>query len=135
MTVNRVHCDWLMGALVALMMGVVPGTRAEEPTPTGLLEPEDFVYQGSFRFPEEALGDSRFGNGGLHLAFNPKGDPSGEPDGYPGSLYSSGHPYEQLVAELSIPAPAISQNKQAEDLPVARVLHPFADVTGGKGFS
>jgi hypothetical protein len=71
------------------------------------------------------------------MTFRPGGDPGGAGDGFPGSLFVSGHdriPYGELpdgglVAEVSIPAPGLS--RQVEELPEARLLQGFADVTGG----
>jgi hypothetical protein len=110
-----------------------PGTDEEETA--GLLHASDFVYLGAIRVPAEPAGSSRFGWGGQALAFRPDGDPAGNTDGFPGSLFVGGHPYDQAVSEITIPAPVKSVAGRAQDLPVARFLQPFADVTGGMGAS
>ena len=96
-----------------------------------LVLPEDWEYVGSFQLPQGTFGGSRFTNGGTVLAYRPDGDPSGSADGFPGSLYTIGHPNDQMVAEVSIPKPKISATNNPAELPVAQVLQPFADVTGG----
>jgi hypothetical protein len=100
-----------------------------------LIFPEDFVYEGAFKFPSTGTGDSRWGYGGSALTYYPSGDPNGLDDGYPGSLYGVGHDHHQLVSEISIPEPVIPDQKRPGDLysqlNAAQTLQPFADVTGG----
>jgi hypothetical protein len=62
---------------------------------------------------------SSFAFGGEALAYNPRRD----------SLFLLGHAHHQLVAEVSIPRPV--RGRAVAALPVAKVLQPFADVTGG----
>lgn len=98
---------------------------------SSLLTQDNFEFLGAFRLPAEGGVNSRFGYGGLAMALNPQGDPGGENDGFPGSLYIVGHDQEQLVAEVSIPAPRSFNNEGLENLNVAYFLQPFADITGG----
>jgi hypothetical protein len=83
------------------------------------------VYQGAFAYPE---GDE-WAYSGHALAYYPDGDPAGSTDGYPGSLYVAGHVDQDLVGEISIPEPRISDS--FDDMPQASVLQPLADVTAG----
>lgn len=82
------------------------------------------AYQGAFVYPS---GDE-WAYSGHALAYYPSGDP-GSSDGYPGSLYAAAHTWYDLVGEISIPAPVISDNFAA--LPRASVLRSPADITGG----
>lgn len=105
--------------------------RQQTPLHSSMLTPGNFVYLGGFR-PEFGEGmDSRFGLGGWAIAFRPDGDPDGAVDGYPGSLFMVGHRHHELVAEISIPAPFVSLEKNINDLPIAEILQPFADITVG----
>jgi hypothetical protein len=71
------------------------------------------------------------------MTFNPDGDPSGAADGFPGSLFVMGHdrlsygdlPNGNQVAEISIPAPVLSDN--LENLNTAAFIQGFQDVTAG----
>lgn len=85
----------------------------------------NLVYQGAFAYP---AGDE-WAYSGHALAYYPDGDPSGSSDGYPGSLYAAAHPWDDLVGEMSIPAPVVSAS--FDDLPQASVLRPLADITAG----
>lgn len=101
-----------------------------------LLRPEDLVYLGAFRLPGEGERPETFEYGGSAMTFRPDGDPEGSDDGFPGSLFIMGHdrmPYGELpngnqVAELAIPAPAVTGRPEA--LPEAAFLQGFTDVTG-----
>jgi hypothetical protein len=97
------------------------------PAPVSLppLSPESLVYHGAFAYPE---GDE-WAYSGHALAYYPGGDPAGPADGNPGSLYAAGHADQDLVGEISIPRPQISD--VFADLPRASVLRPLADITGG----
>ncbi len=92
----------------------------------------DFTYLGAFRLPREANGASRFSYGGGAMAFNPRGDAAGAQDGFSGSLYIVGHENDQLVAEVTIPAPQKQVGQTVVGLPTAEYIHGFADITGGK---
>jgi hypothetical protein len=78
--------------------------------------------------PEES-GGSNWEYSGRGLTFYPDGDPSGAGDGFPGSLFGVGHDHQEFVSEINIPAPVISRN--LEDLPTAKTLQPFSDITSG----
>ncbi len=94
------------------------------PVGEGLVRPEQLHYRGAFAYPEgEAWAYS-----GQALAYYPAGDPDSA-DAYPGSLYVTGHVWENLVAELSIPEPVLAADVAA--LPRAAVLRPLVDITGG----
>lgn len=95
-----------------------------------LLQPGDLVYQGAFRLPDPS-GGSTWEWGGDAIAIRPGGDPSGPADGYPGSLFGTGHAWDDLVSEVTIPTPVISADKNVDELPSAVTLQPFNDVRGG----
>ena len=105
--------------------------RQETPLHSTMLTPGNFVYMGAIRPEFGDDGNSRFGLGGWALAFRPDGDAKGPDDGFPGSLYMMGHRHHQLIAEISIPRPFVSTGKQINDLPEAKILQPFADITSG----
>jgi hypothetical protein len=89
-------------------------------TPGGrLLQLSDLQYQGAFRLPAGPIGDSTFSYGGTALTYEATHN----------SLFLVGHDWQQEVAEISIPQPVSSDS--LNDLPVATVLQPFADVTDG----
>jgi hypothetical protein len=135
---------WL--AYGVLNDGSAPGTRtgdgayvaalAAESVPSARVAPSDFQYLGAFRLPEGGPRPMTFEYGGNAMTLRPGGDAGGGADGFPGSLFVTGHdrmPYGDLpdgsrVAEISIPAPVVSRD--VAKLPVARVLQPFAEVTG-----
>lgn len=90
-----------------------------------LIQPDDLTYLGAFAFP---AGED-WAYSGHALAYYAAGDPSGPEDGYPGSLFSVAHAHNQLVGEITIPAPLITDT--FELLPVATVLQTPSDITGG----
>ena len=96
-----------------------------------MITPANFQYQGAFRLPHLEQNGTMFSYGGWALAWNPRGDVAGKADGYPGSLFITGHVEQQMVAEISIPAPRITHADSLDELPVATVIQPFADCTGG----
>jgi hypothetical protein len=92
-----------------------------------LIQPGDLVYQGAFRLPTDYPSDEiGWPYGGESMAYYPGGDPGGPDDGYPGSLFGTGHAWNQYISEISIPAPIISPN--IEDLNTATTLQPFQDI-------
>ena len=96
------------------------------------LTPGNFEYRGAFRLPQvEEDQPSRFPFGGITLAFRPDGDPNGEVDGYPGSLFTVGHDQQQMVAEISIPKPRYLVDRRGKDLPPAKLLQGFSDISDG----
>lgn len=79
-----------------------------------------FEYVGSFNVPEGSGGEAEtFSWAGRGLAYNPANN----------SLYMTGHVYNQLVAEISIPTPAVNVNYS--ELPTATFLQGFVDITNG----
>ena len=126
----------------ATPIGSTPDAGADEysptPPPSGdLVRPEDLVYQGAFRLPGGGVRPQTFAYGGNAMTFNPDGDAAGPDDGFPGSLFATGHdrlPYGELpdgsqVAEISIPAPVVSED--LADLPQAAFLQGFQNVAAG----
>jgi hypothetical protein len=88
-----------------------------------LVQPGELVWQGAFRLPAGQFGPGtydQFGYGGWALAYNAANS----------SLYVVGHDYGQHVAEVSIPK-AVAGNTLGQ-LPFAKVLQPFVDVTEGR---
>jgi len=109
-------------------------TTQGSPLPTGdLIQPEDLTYLGAFRLPGD--GDDGFNwqwsNWSSTLTYYPDGDPGGGSDGYPGSLFGTGHDWNQYVSEISIPVPVNSASKTLAELNTAATLQPFADIRGG----
>ncbi|MCA9176723.1 MAG: hypothetical protein KDB14_19680 [Planctomycetales bacterium] len=94
------------------------------------IQPTDLVYLGAFRLPA-VTGDSNWEYSAYAMTYVPSGDPGGPADGFPGSIFAIGHDHHQLVSEINIPKPVISESKQINDLPVAETLQPFADIRGG----
>lgn len=64
------------------------------------------------------------------MTFYPNGDPDSETDGYPGSIFGVGHDWNMYVAEISIPEPVISVDKNPDELPTAELLQDFHNVRG-----
>jgi hypothetical protein len=94
-----------------------------------LIKPQDLEYMGAFRLPEGSNGTS-WEWGGTASAYYPYGDPEGPDDGYPGSIFATGHEWEQQVSEISIPVPVISRDKDINDLNTAVTLQEFHDIKG-----
>ena len=115
------------------LAGRVSGSPERHPGPfhDQMVTPANFTYLGAFRPPHVQGMKSDFAFGGAAIALNPAGDSASESNGLPGSLFIVGNPSDELVAEISIPRPVISQERRLEDLPQAKVLQPFADLTGG----
>lgn len=93
--------------------------------------PGNFEYLGAIRPPHAEGMSSSFSWGGAVVAYHPGGDREGDVDGFPGSLFLTGHVYDQQVAEISIPCPVISDSRSLDDLAVSEILQPFGDITGG----
>jgi hypothetical protein len=91
--------------------------RPPEQRLSGLLGPQDLIYEGAFRVPEESNGES-LSYGGQALAYNPLSNTL-----YLGSLHNK-------VAEVSIPSPV--KGTLAEQLPVASFVQPFHDPAEGR---
>ena len=107
-----------------------PGEPVSVVTPSELIAPEDLVYLGAFRLPD---GPDEIGWdwGGDALTYYPDGDPNGSDDGFSGSLFGTGHNWNQYVSEISIPAPVISASKNPADLNTAETLQDFQDIRAG----
>jgi hypothetical protein len=95
-----------------------------------LIEPQDLEYLGAFRMPEGS-NETSWEWGGTAAAYYTGGDPLGPDDGYPGSIFATGHEWEQQVSEISIPIPVISSSKDINDLNTAETLQEFHDIRGG----
>ena len=95
------------------------------------IEPDDLVYLGAFRLPDEPE-EIGWSWSGQALASYPAGDADGEADGFPGSLFGTGHNWNQYVSEVSIPEPVISAAKNLDDLNTAGTLQGFQDVRDGR---
>jgi hypothetical protein len=108
-----------------------PPIRHQAPLHSDMVTPGNFEYVGAFRPPYVEGAASSFSYGGWGVAWRADGDPQGEDDGYPGSLFLTGHQGHQLVAEISIPRPYLSIRKDINELPAARLLQPFGDISGG----
>ncbi len=134
-------------ALGCTMAGVVsatnppdgpPTAQAVEVAPGARILPQDLVYRGAFRLPEDGDRPRTFAYGGAAMTFRQDGDPAGPQDGFPGSLFITGHdrlPYGELpdgdqVAEVSIPMPLAAGAPSG--LNRAEFLQPFAEVTQGR---
>ena len=104
-----------------------PGPRMS--SPASLIQPEELAYLGAFRLPD---GPPEIGWAwsGAALAYYPGGDPNGPVDGFPGSLFGTGHDWNQHVSEISIPIPIISPGKNVEELNTATTLQEFRNIRG-----
>lgn len=91
-------------------------------SPDGRLDPSMFHYAGAFRVPFGGFGTSHFGYGGAQLALGTRAEPS---------LYMGGFVLDNKVAEITIPTPVKPTGGSAAGLPVATIIQPFADPTGG----
>jgi hypothetical protein len=119
---------------LAMLACVIAATGAlsRELDTSRLIASVDFIYDGAFMLPRnDGSGEEHatFDYGAAALAYHPAGDANGPQDGYAGSLFGTGHIYDLLVAEVSIPAPV--RNDQSGDLPRAGYLQKFASITGG----
>ena len=106
-----------------------PDVPVDTGTPAQLIQPTDLAYLGAFRLPD---GPPEIGWewGGSAMTYYPNGDPAGPDDGYPGSVFGTGHDWNQYVSEISIPVPVISPDKNVEDLNTATTLQGFHDIRG-----
>jgi hypothetical protein len=109
---------------------ILRGWSAPTPTPGQLVQPTDLVYVGVFRLPD---GPPEIGWewSGAAMAYYPDGDPDGPADGFPGSIFGTGHNWNQYVSEISIPVPVNSPTKNVNDLNTATTLQDFQDIRGG----
>ena len=112
-------------ALALMTRIVTAGPSVEKATPAAsvLLQPANFIPAGSFRLPQNKLGSTwGFGShtgccglGAYAVTFNPEHN----------SLYIGGHPYEQRLAEIAIPA-------SLAGYPIATALSPLVDPVEGR---
>jgi hypothetical protein len=108
----------------------LPTSTPRPPSQAGpLIQPEDLVYAGAFRLPE---GPEEFAwmYSGEALTYYPGGDPDGPADNYPGSLFGTGHDWNQYISEISIPVPVVSSNRNVDELNTATTLQAFQNVRG-----
>jgi hypothetical protein len=91
-------------------------------TTSGLIQSSDLQYVGAFRLPAGTFGSPNggFAYGGKALAYNPGRN----------SLFMTGHDWDQLIAEVSIPEIVNSTN--LNNLKTAAVLQNFRDPSEGK---
>jgi hypothetical protein len=106
-----------------------PGTGEPPEPPSQRIQPADLVYRGAFRLPDgpEEIGWAWSGEA---MTYYPGGDPSGPADGYPGSLFGTGHNWNQWVSEISIPVPVDAPAQDLADLNTATTLQEFQNIRG-----
>ncbi len=106
----------------------LPVTKSPLPS-RDLIQPGDLVYVGAFRLPDgpEEIG---WAWSGAAMAYYPGGDPNGPDDGFSGSLFGTGHDWNQWVSEVSIPVPVNSPAKDVNDLNTATTLQDFHNIRG-----
>ncbi len=115
--------------------GLPTDSSLPNPTPSGeelsteLVRPQDLEYMGAFRLPEGPE-EIAWSWGGAAMAYYVDGDPGGPADGFPGSLFGTGHDWNQYLSEISIPPPVISASKNVEDLNTAATLQDFQNIRG-----
>lgn len=112
---------------ISVSWGDAPQTSEKQPAHR--IQPGDLVYQGAFRLPD-GPDEFAWGWSGEALAYRPNGDPKGPADSHPGSLFGTGHNWNQHVSEISIPKPVLSKTKSLDDLPTAKTIQPFANIRG-----
>ncbi len=110
---------------------LLPTTRHHSSMHDTMITPGNFEYVGAIRPPHIQQNGTSFAYGGWGIAYRADGDANGPNDGHPGSLFLVGHQNQQMVAEISIPAPLNLKYKRADNLPVAEILQPFDDITDG----
>ncbi len=93
---------------------------AGSPVSLPRLASSDLAYRGAFLLPAQVSDRKTFAYGGTALAYNPAHH----------SLFSVGHDWYQLTAEVTIPRPV--RSSRLHDLRRARFRQPFADATSGK---
>jgi hypothetical protein len=103
----------------------VPTTPPPSTTPSALplLQQSDLVYEGAIKVPKGKYGastfDSSFSYGGAGLSYNATNN----------TLYIIGHVYENMIAELSIPA--VVNNSDLASLNTASVVQGSIDIANG----
>ncbi len=114
----------------ATYLPLVTEDEVVSPEPGELIQPADLVYVGAFRLPD---GPPEIGWewSGAAMTYYPAGDPGGTNDGFPGSIFGTGHDWNQYVSEISIPVPVISPGKNLDELNTATTLQDFHDIRAG----
>jgi hypothetical protein len=108
--------------LASTLIGGLSEAGAAGPSTAPLLQSTDLTYVGAFRVPPGDYGSPQwtgFNFGGTAPAYNASNN----------SLFLVGHGQYQLTAEISIPKPVTSTTYTG--LPVASIVSPFVDATGG----
>ena len=95
-----------------------------------MVTPGNFEYLGAIRPPLTDQNGNRFSYGGWSITFRPGAGPP-RPGHLSGTLLFGGHRRDQLIAEITIPRPVMSIRRSLDDLPVADVVQPLSDITGG----
>lgn len=95
-----------------------------------LIQPDNIVYLGAFRLPGPSSDTNWEWSGGA-LTYNPEGDPQGGGDGFPGSLFGVGHDWQNMVSEISIPRPTLTEG-DLRPLQRAKTLRPFTNIKRGR---
>ncbi len=85
-----------------------------------LVQKANLVYQGAFRVPQGTTDMDTFNYGGTSLAFNPANN----------SLFMTGHDWNQLTAEIKIPA--LVNSTSIGNLNMGTLIQGFKDPTEGK---
>jgi hypothetical protein len=124
----------LIGLAAAWLALAHPGAACAQER----LQPDDFHYLGAFRLPDAGNRPLTFAWGGNAMTYRPAGGRQPEQGELPGSLFVMGHdriaygevPDGNQVAEISIPRPVVADSPG--DLPVARLLQPFAEIAAGQ---
>ncbi len=114
-----------------LYLPLVTKVATPAPPASNRILPGDLVYLGAFRLPDGAPEEIGWAYSGSAMTFYPDGDPGGAQDGYSGSIFATGHDWNQYVSEVSIPIPVISPDKNLEDLNTAETLQDFQDIRAG----
>jgi lysophospholipase L1-like esterase len=107
----------------------IPGVPVDTGIPAQLIQPSDLVYLGAFRLPDGPA-EVAWGYSGSAMAYYPHGDANGLDDGFPGSIFGTGHDWNQHVSEISIPVPMVSMGRNLEELNTATTLQDFQDIRG-----
>lgn len=87
----------------------------------------DLSYLGAFRVPSDSSSNYSWGWVNEHsLVYNPKNDSLISP-----SMKVGGNKNFAKITEFSIPVPIISSTKKLLDLPRAKTIHDWTDITQG----
>ena len=118
-SVRRKSCVLALVLSAVAASGLFPTatTATLDPKTLPLVQSGDISYIGGFRLPRNTVNGTSYSFGGRTMAFNAPSN----------SLYVSSR--NNQVAEVSIPAPVNSTDANA--LPYATFLQPFADPTEG----